>query len=113
MHAWEMASFHSPHGAAVDLEALLPTELAELVDHAVANIADAALELAPTCDPAELTTLARLWIDALDRPSLANVCTTVAAPEPRRAVRLVACVLVTTCQRRAPPRRAACEPAMT
>lgn len=99
-----MSSFYTPHRAAIDLDRCTPAEVASLVDAAIANVVDAALELAPTSDPAELAAAARRWVAVLDRPSLARLCGTVTCGEPRRAVRLVAGVLITTCRRRAPLR---------
>ncbi|PCC68130.1 hypothetical protein SAMN02745121_04525 [Nannocystis exedens] len=94
-----MASFHTTQGIAVDLDSFSSAEVAEMMEAAVANVVGAALEFAPTSDAAELAEMARGWIEALDRPSLARVCGSVSARGPRDTSRLIAGVLLTTYQR--------------
>ena len=62
------SSFRTAHDVALDLDSRTPAELAELVDAAVARIVDAALELEPASNRAELAAVARGWVGGLDRP---------------------------------------------
>ncbi|MDC0721205.1 hypothetical protein [Nannocystis bainbridge] len=94
-----MASFHTSQANAVALACDTPAELAELTELAVANVTVAALECAPTSDRVQLGAMARAWIEALDRPSLVRLCSTISPRGPRDAVRLVAGVLLTTYHR--------------
>lgn len=90
--------FRIAHDVALDLDSRTPAELAELVDTAVARIVDAALELEPASDRAELGAAARAWVLGLDRPSLARLCGVVASASPRYDLRPVAGVIVTIVQ---------------